>query len=305
MFPWSRKKPLVLDLNQRFSWRALTAKPTESGYWLIILVIAVWVGALNYAISLAYALSFWLLSFLLISLPMVRQQLIGLKISRIEYGEVFAGDEVDVTLYIHSETKKGRMFYVLCGEVNQYVGMEDVQEAKIKLKIPTTQRGMLYLPELTLFTIGPFGLMKTQLTFILSDYIVVYPQPKHHDLSTALVERDSAEGNIRFKGENDLSYLAEYKEGESLRAISWKSYAKTGKLLTKHFENESSVNPKLISYKDYSAGISIEQMASYMCQRVLDASQKSQMYTVELPNQTIVRQDNQRTVALNALGLWL
>lgn len=236
---------------------------------------------------------------------MVRQQLIGLKISRIEYGEVFAGDEVNVKLYIHSETKKGRMFYVICGDVNQYVGMQGAQEAEISLSIPTTQRGMLYLPELTLFTTGPFGLMKTQLTFILSDYIVVYPQPKPYDLSTSIAEREAQDGNIRFKGEDDLSYLSEYKEGESLRAISWKNYAKTGRLLTKHFENESSINPKLISYKDYPSGTSIEQMACYMCQRVLDASQKSQIYALELPNQTIGRQDNQRTVALNALGLWL
>ena len=304
MFPWSRKPPLVLELNQTFSWRALIAKPTGAGYWLFFIAFAVWIGALNYAVSLAYALSFWLFAFLLISVLLVRQQLIGLKIARIEYDEVFAGDNAGVTINIHSENKKGRMFYVIYEETVKLVQMQDTDVASVTLNIPTFKRGMLFLPEITLYTIGPFGLMKTQLTFTLNDYIMVFPRPERYNLSTPLTQKDADSGGIRFKGEDDLSFLSEHLPGQSLRHIAWKNYAKTGRLLDKQFDNELTVNPKLISYNDYPKGTSIEQMASFMCQRVLDSEQKKQIYVVELPNLSISLQTNQRRVALNALGLW-
>ena len=278
--------------------------PTSAGFWLLFLTVAAWFGALNYAISLAYALSFWLFSFLIISLLMVRQQLVGLKVTRIECGEVFAGDSVTVTLTLGSDNKKGRVFYVICEDIPTLVQMQDQQEMQININLPTYQRGYLSLPEIILFTNGPFGLMKTQLTLQLDERVLVYPHPVKQDLLQA-EHMGSEEGSISIKGEDDLSFLTEHEPGQSPKLIAWKIYAKTGKLLDKRFETEFSSNPKMISYRDYPVGTSIEQMASYMCQRVLDAEQAALVYTVELPNQIISLQPNQRGIVLTALGLWV
>ncbi len=304
MFPWSRKPSLVLTLNETFSWRELVVTPTNAGFWLLFLTIAVWFGALNYAISLAYALAFWLFSFLIISLLMVRQQLVGLKITRIECGEVFAGDGATVTMTFGTDNKKGRVFYVIYDDISTLVQMQDQEEIQITLNLPTYHRGYLPLPEIILFTDGPFGLMKTHMTLELDERVLVYPHPLKQDLFQA-EQLGSEEGNMSVKGEDDLSFLIEHEPGQSPRLIAWKTYAKTGKLLDKRFETEFSSNPKMISYRDYPAGTSIEQMASFMCQLVLDAEQAAQVYTVELPNQIISLQPNQRGVVLTALGLWV
>ncbi len=304
MFPWSRKPSLVLTLNETFSWRELVVTPTGAGFWLLLLTIAVWFGALNYAISLAYALSFWLFSFLIISLLLVRQQLVGLKITRIECAEVFAGDNAVVTLTFGTDNTKGRVFYVICDEVSTLVKMQNQEEIQITLNLPTYHRGYLSLPDIILFTEGPFGLMKTQLTLQLNERILVYPHPVNHDLFRA-EQLGNEEGSMSLKGEDDLSFLVEHEPGQSPRLIAWKTYAKTGRLLDKRFETEFSSHPKTISYRDYPAGTSIEQMASFMCQRVLDAEQAAQVYTVDLPNQVISLQPNQRAIALTALGLWV
>ena len=97
--------------------------------------------------------------------------------------------------------------------------------------------------------------------------------------------------------------LNAYEQGQSLQTIAWKQYAKTGTLLGKHFEEPVASRPDVISYKDYPQIRSHDQLASLLCQRVLEQSAQQQHYVLELPNQVIPPQSQQRSLCLNALAV--
>ena len=66
--------------------------PTRFGLTLCLVALAVWIGALNYDVSLAYALSFWVAGLLLVAVLMAYRQLAGLQLRALNAEPVFAGD---------------------------------------------------------------------------------------------------------------------------------------------------------------------------------------------------------------------
>jgi len=60
--------------------RRIYLLPTPLGAMLLLVALAVWVGALNYAVSLAYGLAFWIAALMLVSVLLAYRQLAGLQL---------------------------------------------------------------------------------------------------------------------------------------------------------------------------------------------------------------------------------
>ncbi|WP_434779558.1 hypothetical protein [Neisseria sp. Ec49-e6-T10] len=303
MFQWFKPSTVTLCLNEQLSWRKLSVRPTRIGLAMIVLAIAIWFGALNYAISLAYALSFWILSFLLISILMVRLQLLGLVVEQVKHSEVFAGEHVLLSFDFYSSANKGRSFYLQYEDQIEQVQIQGKGASSVTFKILTKKRGFQPLAMVTLYSMAPFGLMQTKVNIHLKERFLVYPAPVFHQpqLQDHLEKQDGLYQHQ--KGEDDLSYLVEHQQGQSLQRVSWKTFAKTGKLADKYFESEANVSPELISYLDYPTGLPSDDLASFLCHRVLAAEGKRQNYMLQLPEQTIDASPEQRILALTALSV--
>ena len=73
-----------------------------------------------------------------------------------------------------------------------------------------------------------------------------------------------------------------------LQHVAWKTYAKTGEMMSKRFEELQAVaDDRIISYRDYPVGTDNERLAGLLCRRVLDAERFGAPYVLELPRRTI------------------
>lgn len=138
---------------------------------------------------------------------------------------------------------------------------------------------------------------------VCHETFIVYPAPQAHTVTVTGRQVSEDAGHSRKMGGDEVAYLKAYEQGQSLQTIAWKQYAKTGTLLGKHFEEPVASRPDVISYKDYPQIRSHDQLASLLCQRVLEQSAQQQHYVLELPNQVIPPQSQQRSLCLNALAV--
>lgn len=300
---WSNDslKPVAEDAP--LAWKNLQLRPTRLGLSLLVIAAAAWVGALNYSINLAYALSFWILAFFIMAYLMTSLQLLGLKGNAHYHGELFVGDEADIEFQFTSLSNRYRAFMIDLDDDQTYVQSDKDGIPHTTLAIPTIRRGYLNVPDITLISSAPFGLIQAKAALQGSSQILVYPKPEEHPLPPSQ-SHTNLDGNANTqKGGDDLAYLNEYQRGESLQHVAWKVFAKQGKLLSKHFESDSSYPPDLISYKDYPSNTSPDTLASFLCYRVLQAEKAHQSYSLVLPKGTIAPSRKQRALALSALSL--
>ena len=122
--------------------------------------------------------------------------------------------------------------------------------AHVTLELKPVRRGMLDLSGLSIRRTGPFGLFKAVRHLPLPDHLLIlphrFPLPpvqlpgtrKHHAGGVTLA---SSVGNA-----HEFRSLREYRPGDPMRMLHWKSVAKTGELIIRENEDEYFVRHALI-----------------------------------------------------------
>lgn len=283
---------------------------------LVVLVGLLWLVGVNYQVNLAYVAAFWLAGFLVVAILLNFRQLLAFRIDVEMPKEVFAGGTA--TLELISSHNHRRRWLWLCSEddfLNPNTAPDKLWHAwhisantpsVFQWSIPTLMRGYLRVPSLRTASVAPFGLSMVQCIWHWPSDAVVYPAPIAHETPASRTPNEEEKRkSTPIVGGDDLSYLIDHQEGVSLQHIAWKTYAKTGQLLDKRFEEPpAAINNTVISYLDYPAGTAVERLAGLLCYRVLEAEQRGLLYTLELPQRTIVPQKGQREICLTALALW-
>ena len=109
---FSPKQILQLPQENRFAARHVSLRPTKLCISLLALSFAIWVGAVNYQVNVAYAVCFWVLGFIGVGALMTRRQLLGLRV-RIDYsGEVFAGQTAKAIFRVEESGRRARLFWL-------------------------------------------------------------------------------------------------------------------------------------------------------------------------------------------------
>lgn len=291
--------------------RDVRVRPTRLGAGLAVLVVLLWLVGLNYQVNLAYVVAFWLAGFLLVAVLLNCLQLIGLRLDITPPAEVFQGQQAEVLLTPAAETKpRYRKLWFAAADAQERQA-SDYQPAEFAAKQPrpfiwgiqAERRGVLHLPPLHCATVFPFGVSSAECVWHWPDEGLVYPAPLPHTPPQGTTPDEDGEPRLRL-GMEDLAYLQDHQPGASLRHIAWKTYAKSGRLLDKRFEEPAfAVSEHIISYADYPAGTSADRLAGLLCHRVLEAHKHGRPYTLILPGQTIPPRHGQREQCLTALAL--
>jgi uncharacterized protein (DUF58 family) len=109
------------------------------------------------------------------------------------------------------------------------------------------RRGLFTFPPIHLTSTGPVGLFRTQRTLNLPDQLLIYPA--YHPLKRLrlLEQRGLSERQSRRVGTGgDVIGTREYRAGDSLRQIHWRSTARIGKLVVKEFADEEQLTLTII-----------------------------------------------------------
>ncbi|MDO5687603.1 MAG: DUF58 domain-containing protein [Neisseria sp.] len=298
--------------GESIRWRHLRIRPTGLGIGMMAVAAASWVMALNYSVNLAYGLAFWILAFALWAMLQAVLQLYGSVPQRVASAECFAGEQAAVTVAVQGKNLRERRLYLRF--VLPDNGDEDFRQPEMQLldtrdeaqqvvlHFPVPRRGMVPVPIVQIYTHAPFALLSVEAFLRTPWRVTVYPAPLEGAFVAAAVGSGEGESVTR-QGRDDVAYLSPYQAGDPLKQVAWKQYAKSGKLLSKQMEEEASVAPDVISYRDYVGVASRDVLAGYLCRRVLLAEQNRQRYTLELPQHTIAPQNGQRSKALTALSV--
>lgn len=321
MLPFKAKETLILEPDGLLGGRHVSLRPTKLCISLTVLSLAVWVGAVNYQVNVAYAVCFWILGFIGIAALMTRRQLLGLHIQADYSGEIFAGQTAEVLLHSPDSGKRNRLFWLRSEwaydadpDNPEETGTWQRCELSGSLKNPwtkvwpvaITRRG--YFPQPLLLRLGtsaPFGLFHAEALLQWQTDAVAYPAPlPHSDFGNRNGTDPEQIPQLTGANGDDIAYLKDHQPGASLQHVAWKVYAKRGELMDKVFdEPPPAAHSTTISYRDYPQGTPADKLAGLLAYRVLQADQTGLPYVLELPNTTLTPQKAQREKCLNALAL--
>lgn len=269
--------PIVLDRRRVF------ILPTRYGWLFALVLLALWLGAVNYNNGLAYALAFLLGGLGTVSILHTWRNLAGLCLSAGRIPPVFAGEPARFQLRLNNP---GQLRHAVTVQVATHapVWTDVEQQAQITLALPTSKRGYLALGRFTLATVFPLGLFRAWSPLDLDLRCLVYPRPAIAQPLPAATSSGLGD-TLTGRGADDYTGLRAYQPGDSLHHVHWKSAARSDELLVKQFDSGGAQTVWL----DWNTlpPLDVETRLSILCRWVLDAQAAGLRYGLRLPEREI------------------
>lgn len=264
--------------------RRLYILPTRFGYIYTFLLFVIFLAAINYSNSMAFALSFLLTAIGIISLWLTHKNLLNLNIELFQPTAVFCGEDIELKFLLTNNDQFDH--YAIGIQYQQqspcYNSIEPNSSCELTLKLKTETRGSFDLDGFTLFTRFPTGLFHCWGWLRFTQKVIVYPKPIDTKL-VAMTFVPHADGNSSIKSSDgdDFEGLREYRKGESLKHISWKAFAQGKGKLSKIYSAQSQ--PSLwIDWSKITAK-SIEEKISRLTSLIIKADNDLQKYGLITP----------------------
>ena len=268
--------------------RRLYILPTRFGYLFAIMLVFLFLAAINYQNSMAFVLTFMLTSLAIISLWHTHKNLLGVNVKAQIPRPVFCGEQVELRFELsHANQSRRYAIGIQYDELPPvYIGLAPAGDREAVLRLPATRRGQFRPRGITVFTRYPTGLFHAWGWLRFDLPILVYPKPQPQArLQQTMFEQFEGETSTSTIEGDDFAGLREHREGESLRHISWKAYARGKGLLTKTFQGHA--RPSIwIDWEQLREG-SFEDRLGFMTALVLAAENEEQKYGLRLPGTTI------------------
>jgi uncharacterized protein (DUF58 family) len=195
----------------------------------------------------------------------------GIEVARHVPRRATAGQKVPVTISVTNTAERTRgLFRVnddFCGPGWAVVDLISPHQTRDYLGVrERARRGVYTQGPITLETGAPFNVMRVRKTAVVESPIVVYPKifkaPSHRLRGPSGWHAPAAVG--------DVSTVREYKPGDPLRHIHWRSVARRGKLMVREFDRERHADTTVVAEipSDPDAG---DAVASVACSLAIGA----------------------------------
>lgn len=293
--------PLTLNRHRIYIF------PTLYGFLFIGVLFAMLVGSINYNNNLGFLLVFLLGGIALISMLHTYRNLLGLVVLSISVDSVFAGDMALFRILVRSGPARERTA-VVAAFSNSDTSIEDIPadtDARIDIKAETQVRGIFRPGRLTLWSRFPLSLFRAWAVLDMDLSCIVYPKPVAGRLIHTTGAGDvEADGGKQERGADDFAGLKQYRPGDPVRQIAWKSLSRGLGVFSKDFEGDG----RAAVVFDYHAmdARDPEVRLSRICDMVLKAHNMNIEYGLALPGKTISpgKGDRHKHQCLKALALF-
>ncbi|NOQ34476.1 MAG: DUF58 domain-containing protein [Methylococcaceae bacterium] len=251
--------------------------------------------AFVYNNNLAYLLVFLLMSVFIVTILHTFKALDGLVIEKGQAQAVYAGEEAAFDLYINNPRtveRFGLQFKLSLAETPlkslddaDLMSLKAAEKKLLRLYSPTHKRGWHPCEAIIISCGYPLGLFRAWSVLRFEFKALVYPKPALEDIPFPETAGSQAQQGTEKKGEGDFYGLREYQEGDAIRDIHWKAYAKGQGLFSKFYSGEALAELWL----DYeqTRGADTEQRLSQLCRWLVDADQSGLQYGFVLAGLTI------------------
>lgn len=293
--------PIVLGQRRVF------VLPTLAGLVYAASLVLMLIGAINYNLSLGYALVFLLAGLGLVTVLHTFRNLVRIDISPGRSEPVYAGERASFSLRLRNPRNSGRYAISLSfrgGDATQ-TDLPANETTTVIVSLPSTQRGWLFPGRVMLETRFPLCLIRAWSYVEPEMRCLIYPRPQtdppplpHQSFSDSGHKQGDREGE-------DFSGLRAHQPADSPRHVAWKAVARGQPLLTKQF---TGANPTRI-WLDWSglpADLGTEARLSRLTRWLIDAHALNLPFGLRLPGKEISPDQGPRHFqeCLEALALY-
>lgn len=289
------------------STRAIYILPTGFGLSFAALLVMLLIGSINYANNLGFLLTFFLTALGLIVMVHTWRNLVGLRLRCGRPDPVFAGQTAAFPFYVEGGDRLRPDIELLCDDIAiDACDAGPGQENRLTLALTLSRRGRFTLGRCTLRSRYPLTLFRAWAYVQPEVQCLVYPRPlSWRSQAQVSAEADPGEGLAR-RDVTGTEYhgLREYRPGDPLKSIHWKSLAKGQELMAREYETPTSREHWLAW--DAVPGPDPESRLSQLCHAVLSAAAANLRFGLRLPGKTLPADDSPHHVddCLRALALF-
>lgn len=290
MFDWLQRRSHAWSIRRqgatgnavKLTARRIFVLPTRQGLVLVVTLLILWIGDINYNLNLGFMLTFLLLAVAVLSLFHTYRNLAGLEVRTGRIEPVFAGDSAEFVFHVRNPYAVAR-YRIALSELLGHAATFDVAaqaETEVRLTLPSTHRGWLEAQRLELRCDFPLGLFQAWAFLPLEAFCLVYPRPAETCPLPTLLTDEDGERTLP-NGVEDFAGLRGYVPGDSMSRIAWKTLAREQGLLVKQFDSPKGV----LIWLDWDAlpRTTEEHCLSQLTRWVLDADKANLAYGLRLP----------------------
>lgn len=265
--------------------------PTRAGYGFSFMLLAMLLGAMNYSNNLAFALTFLLGGMVLICMHHTNSNLLGLVVNLRAIKPVFAGEPVWLPVHLINGTPKTR-FSIMTGLKRRSLSPDSATDCPASadglsgFKLPTESRGVFRVPRFAVATEFPLGLFQAWSWLSLTNEYLVYPTPAREHRPIPAAASSSGRKTGMQAGREDFAGLRDYRPGDALRSVHWKSYPHSGQLSVKIFSDPLD-ETLWLDWANLPDIRDPEARLSQLCRWVLDSDAGQLPYGLRIPGTEI------------------
>lgn len=260
--------------------------PTSYGLLLMMVLIAIIIGALNYENNLGLVLAFLLTGILLTSLFQANRSLAGLNLQTGNKSALFANTVGSLeVLILGRENIHFKLTISTPGGQPVTFPVSPGQPARGRLPLKPAKRGWLTLDYLEITSEFPFGLWLLRRRIGLPARLLVYPEPLTGPFRISSSETGNEGDQISGSGVDDFLGLRPYVPGDLIQRLAWKASSRGQGLFTKDFGAYAGT---MLDFTWEMAGPGdVEVRLSRLCHLVLKAKARQLPYSLRIPGHSI------------------
>jgi uncharacterized protein (DUF58 family) len=275
----------------RLSHRNVYVLPSRAGMLYALVLLAMLVASINYALSLGFMLTFLLGAVAIVAMLHAFRNLSSLILRPGRAEPVFAGQPAEFSLQLTNPGRNERFAIRLAAEGmvrHEIVDVAPGAEQTVRIAVPTTRRGWLQLPRVSVWTTWPLGLWRAWAWWQPALRVLVYPTPETPPAPLPDTFALAGDGQGSAGGEDDVAAIRPYRPGDSPRRIAWKAMARTAsdELLTKEFEGGDR-GELTLDWHVLPPQMDAEARVSRLTRWVLDADAAGARWAMVLPGRTL------------------
>jgi uncharacterized protein (DUF58 family) len=258
--------------------------PTRRGIALMVTLAIMLLTAMNYALSLGYALAFLASGMVAAALLATFRNLAGLAASPLGSGETFAGGHLEFTLSLASGARQ-RVGVTVAARQGWTVSVDLPPGATrpVAVSVPAPNRGHQGLGRISLSSDFPLGIWRgwAYVHFPLTG--IVFPAPEANAPPLPPGRHGSFVGRASRSAETELAGLREYDRGDAQNRIAWKAVARGAGWYTKQFEGTGGGGTLELYWDDIPASIDTESRLCRLTAWILEAERAARPFSLYIP----------------------
>ena len=271
--------------------RRVYIMPTHPGLLFCVMLAALFIGSVNYNLSLGFAFTFLIAACALVDMVLTFRNLAHLYLTAGRAVPVFAGEDAQFELHLINRSRYDRyaiwMDFVADDrpELMHPIDVSAHASSSVVLSTPAHERGWLPTPKVRLQTRFPLGLLRAWSYWQPDSKALVYPRPEDDapPIPLAGVEQSDGQGQT---GQDDFAGIRGYQAGDSMKRLAWRQIARIevesgGALVTKHFEGGSATEIA-IDFTQLPYQMDTESKLSRMTRWVMEAETRGIAYAFRL-----------------------